>query len=98
MDGSKTIMKMNKLAGVMEMAISLNKLDNSDNLKDGKPSNVLLRHHTTSSEEFTNFEPVLPQYKNFKDVKFTSHNLRIIKQKSNGITVGLGVTIVLHVR
>ena len=59
---------MNKLAGVTEMANSLNKLDNSDNLKDGKPSNVLLRHHMTSSEEFTNFEPVLPQYKNFKDI------------------------------
>ena len=60
MDGSENIIKTNKLAGIMEMVISLNKLNNSDNLEDEKPSNVLLRHHITSSEEFTNFEPVTP--------------------------------------
>ena len=59
MDGSKNIIKTNKLADVTEMAITLNKLNNSDNLEDGKPSSVLLRDHITSSEEFTNYEPVI---------------------------------------
>ena len=34
---------------------SLNELNNYDNMEDGKASNVLLRHHITSSEEFMNF-------------------------------------------
>ena len=39
MDGSENI-KTNNLAGVMEMIISLNELDYSDNLEDGKPTIV----------------------------------------------------------
>ena len=84
---------MDKLAGVTEMLISLNELNNSDNLDDGKPSNVLLRYHMTSSEEFTNFEPVTPQYKKLKNLKFTSITLRIMDQNGNIMTDGSGVTI-----
>ena len=50
LNSSKNIIKTNKLAGITEMVISLNELNISDNLEDGKPSNVLLRHHMTSSE------------------------------------------------
>ena len=98
MNGSKNIIKTNKLAGVTEMVISLNELNNSNNLEDGKPSNVLLRHHMTISEEFTNFEPVTPRYKKLKDVEFPSLNLRIKDQNNDSITNGPGGTIVLHTR
>ena len=69
----------NKLAGFTEMVISLNELKNSDNLEDGKPRNVLLRHHMT--KECTNYEPVIPQYKKLKNGKFTSITLTIMDQK-----------------
>ena len=97
LNSSKNIIKTNKLAGITEMVISLNELNISDHLEDGKPSNVLLRYHMTSSEELMNFEPVSPQYKKLKDVELTSLNLRITDQKGNGMTVGPGMQIVLHI-
>ena len=36
------IIKKNKLKGITEMILNLNELGNSDNLKDGRPSNELL--------------------------------------------------------
>ena len=36
------VIKMNKLKGITEMIFNLNELDNTDNLEDGRPSNVLL--------------------------------------------------------
>ena len=36
------VIKMNKLKGITEMIINLDELNNSDNLKDGRPSNELL--------------------------------------------------------
>ena len=36
------VIKKNKLKGITEMILNLNELDNSDNLKDGRPSNKLL--------------------------------------------------------
>ena len=41
----------------MEMIIKLDELDNSDNLKDGRPSNELLTYHVTDDKDFTSFEP-----------------------------------------
>ena len=93
LDVNDNIMKMNKLRGVTEMVLSLNKLNNSDNLEDGKPSNALLTYHVTDSEGFTSFKPISPQYKKLKNGEFTSLNLRIIDQKGNRITVGPRMTM-----
>ena len=41
------VIKKNKLKGITEMIINLNEIDNSDNLKDGRPSNELLTYHMT---------------------------------------------------
>ena len=98
LDTIENIVKMDKLAGITEIVISVNELNNSDNLEDGKPCNILLRRHMTSSEEFTNFEPVSPQHKKLKNGDFTSLNLKIMGQKDNGITNGPGMTMVLHIR
>ena len=57
------VIKKNKLKGITEMILNLNELDNSDNLKDGRPSNELLTYHVTDDEDFTCFEPDIPQYK-----------------------------------
>ena len=51
------VIKKNKLKGIMEITLSLDELDNSDNLKDGRPSNELLAYHMTSNEDFKSFKP-----------------------------------------
>ena len=91
------VIKMNKLKGITEMIINLNELHNSDNLKDGKPSNELLTYHVTDDKDFTSFEPYIPQYKRLKNREFTSLTLRITDQNNNVITDGLQVTVMLHI-
>ena len=92
------VTKMNKLKGIMEMSINLDELNNSINLKDGRPSNSLLTYHATDNKDFTHFEPQNPQYKALKKGEFTSLNLRITDQNNNVLTDGPQVTVVLHVR
>ena len=58
------VTKMNKLRGNTEIALNLDELNNSDNLKDGRPSNELLTYHVTDDKDFTRFEPQTPQYRN----------------------------------
>ena len=90
------VTKKNKLKCITE--INLDELDNSDNLKDGRPSNELLTYHVTSNEDFTRFEPQTPQYKKLKNGEFTSLNLRITDQNNNVIADDPQVTVVLHIR
>ena len=54
------VTKMNKLKGITEITIHLNELNNSDNLKDGRPSNKLLTYHVIDDKDFTHFEPPNP--------------------------------------
>ena len=91
------VTKMNKSKGITEMIINLNELNNSVNLKDGKPSNELLTYHVTDDKDFMRFEPQNSQYKKLKNREFTSLNLRIADQHNNVITDGLQVTVVLHI-
>ena len=60
-DGQVT--KMNKLKGMTEITLNLDELNNSVNLKDGRPSNSLLTYRMTDDKDFTHFEPQNPQYK-----------------------------------
>ena len=92
------VTKTNKLKGITEMIINLDELNNSVNLKDGRPSNELLTYYVTDDKDFTHFEPQNPQYKKLKKGEFTSLNLRITDQNNNVITDGPQVTVVLHVR
>ena len=91
------VTKTNKLKGIMEMIINLDELNNSINLKDGRPSNTLFTYHVTDDKDFTCFEPQSPQYKKLKNGEFTSLTLRITDQNNNVITDGLQVTVVLHI-
>ena len=92
------VTKMNKLKGITEITLNLDELNNSNNLKDGRPSNSLLTYYVTDDKDFTRFEPQSPQYKKLKNGKFTSLALRITDQNNNVITDGLQVTVVLHIR
>ena len=92
------VTKTNKLKGITEITLNLDELDNSDNLKDGRPSNELLTYHVTDDKVFTHFEPDIPQYKALKNGEFTSLTLRITDQNNNIITDGSQVTVVLHIR
>ena len=92
------VTKTNKLKGITEITLNLDELNNSDNLKDGRPSNELLTYHVNAHEDFTRFEPQTPQYKKLKNGEFTSLNLRITDQNNNIITDGPQVTVVLHIR
>ena len=91
------VTKTNKLKGITEITLNLDELDNSHNLKDGRPSNSLLNYYMTSNEDFTHFKPQNPQYRKLKNGEFTSLTLRITDQNNNVITDGLQVTGVLHI-
>ena len=76
------VIKKNKLKGITEMILNLNELNNSDNLKDGRPSNQLLTYHVTDDKDFAHFEPDIPQYNKLKNREFTSRTLRITDQNN----------------
>ena len=92
------VTKTNKLKGITEITLNLDELNNSVNLKDGRPSNSLLTYYVTDDKDFTHFEPQYPQYKKLKDGEFTSLTLRITDQNNNVIADGPQVTVVLHIR
>ena len=60
------VTKMNKLKGISEITLNLDELNNSDNHKDGRPSNSLRTYYVTSNEDFMRFEPKTPSTKNLK--------------------------------
>ena len=91
------VTKMNKLKGITEITLNLDELNNSDNLKDERPSNELLTYHVTDDKDFMHFEPQTPQYRKLKNGEFTSLNLRIMDENNNLITDGPQVTVVLHI-
>ena len=79
------------------MIFNLNELNNSSNLKDGRPSDVLFTYYASSSKDFMHFEPQTPQYKKFRNGEIVSLTLRRKDQAGNIITGGLGTTVVLHI-
>ena len=97
MDSRDYVLRTNKLECIKEMTISLGELNNSDNLKDGKPSNTLFMYYMPGSEDFTCLEPRTPQYKKLKDGKIVFLTLRITDQNNNIMTNGPGTTVVLHI-
>ena len=76
------IIKMNKLAKVIDMIFNLNELDNSGNLKGGRPSDNLFTYYVSNSRDFMHFvfffhffmhfEPKTPQYKKLKNDEIVS--------------------------
>ena len=98
MDSCDYVLRTNKSEHITEMTISLDELNNNDNLKDGKPSNTLFTYYMPGSEDFTHFEPRTPQYKKLKNGEIVSLTLRITDQNNNIMTNGPGTTIVLHIR
>ena len=60
LDSCNDIQRTKKLVNGTKITISLNELDNSDNLEDGRPSNVLFTYYVTSSKRYTLFEPQTP--------------------------------------
>ena len=98
LDSHNDIMRTNKLVNGTKTSISLNELNNSDNLEDGKPSKSLFTYFVTSPEYFTLFEPQSRQYKKIKNDTITSLTLAITDQNNDIITDGPEVTVVLHIR
>ena len=80
------------------MIINLDELNNSDNLKDGRPSNELLTYQVTDDKDFTHFEPQTPQNEALKGGQIVSLTLRRTDQNNNKLTDGPQVTVVLHIR
>ena len=98
LDNDPQIIKTNKLAKVTNMSLKLDKLDNSNNLEDGHPSNTLSAYYMPGSEDFTRFEPQTPRYKKLKYGEIVSLTLKRTDQNNNIITNGPGTTVLLHIR
>ena len=60
LDNDPQIIKTNKLAKVTNMIFNLDEIDNTNNLKDGKPRNTLFMYYMPGSEDFMCFEPMAP--------------------------------------
>ena len=60
LDSRNDVLRTNKLERITKMIISLNELDNSNNLEDGRPSKILFTYYVTSSEHYMLFEPQTP--------------------------------------
>ena len=56
LDNDPQLIKTNKLAKVTNM----DEIDNTNNLKDGRPSNTLVTYYMLGSEDFMHFEPMSP--------------------------------------
>ena len=97
-DSLDNVLRTNKLEKVKKMTISLNELDNSDNLEDGRPSNTLFTYYVTSPEYSMHFKPCTPQYKKLKNGMINSLTLKIMDQAGNNVTDGPGTTVVLHIK
>ena len=97
LDSRDDILRTNKLKKITKVAISLNELDNSDNLEDGRPSNTLCTYYVTSPEDFTRFEPRNPRYMKLKYGEIVSLTLKKADQNNNIINNGPGTTVVLHI-
>ena len=97
MDDHDDVLMTSMLDNGTKMTISLNELDNSDNLKDGLPSNALFTYYVTAPEYFTRFKPCTPQYKKLKNDTVTSLTLKIMDQAGNIVTKP-GTTVVLHIK
>ena len=91
------VLKTSKLVNGTKITISLNELNNSDNLENGKPSNTLCTYYVTGAEYSMRFEPQSPQYKKHKNDTITSLTLKITNQNNDIITDGLEETVVLHI-
>ena len=98
LDSRNGVLWTNKLEKITKMIISLNELDNSDNLEDGRPSNILFTYYVTSSECYMLFKPQTHRYKALKYGEIFSLTLTITDQNNNIITDGLETTVVLHIR
>ena len=98
MDDCDDVLRTSMLDNGTKMTISLNELNNSDNLEDGQPSNALFTYYVTAPEYFTCFEPCTPQYKKLKNGTMTSLTLKITDQANNIMTDGPGTTVLLHIK
>ena len=98
LDSRNDIQRTNKLVNGTKITVSLNELNDSDNLEYGKPSSTLFTYFVTSAEYFMHFEPQSPQYKKLKNDTITSLTLAITDQNNDILTDGLEVTVVLHIR
>ena len=78
LDNDPQIIKTNKSAKVTNMSLTLDELNNSDNLEDGHPNNTLFTYYIPGSENFTHFEPMTPRYKTLKNGEIVSLTLRIM--------------------
>ena len=97
-DSRNDVLRTNKLEKVMKMVISLNELDNSDNLEDSRPSSTLFTYYVTGPEYSTHFKPCTPQHKKLKNGTITSLTLKIMDQAGNIIADGPGTTVVLYIQ
>ena len=67
MNDQDDVLRTSRLYGGTKITISLNELNNSDNLEDGHPINTLFTYYVTDPEHFMHFKPTVShQYKNLR--------------------------------
>ena len=69
LDSHNDIQRTNKLVNGTKITITLNELDNSDNLEDGKPNKTLFTYFVTSPEYILRISNPNPH--NIKSLRMT---------------------------
>ena len=88
-----------KLIGVRELNFSLDAIDNTKNLLDGKVFNSLLTFYKiNSSEDVTFYDAEWPQYKQLKNGPITSLTVRVTDQDGAVLKDPCGIALTLHIR
>ena len=60
------VIKENKLKGITEITLNLDELSNSDNLKEGHPSNTLFTYHVDAHKVLHVWKPTPHSTRNLK--------------------------------
>ena len=93
-----TVTKVNKIGGKNEINFYLSEIDNTQNLIDNHPSDLLLKYYITDWGGFLRYQPKNPEYKPLKNGLINSLSIKILDENNQLFKNDLGINILFHIR
>ena len=89
------IIRTNKLINITELNFHIDEIDNTENLLDGRPSQILLTYQISEYKDILKIEPKNLQFKKLINSNFNSLRLKVTDQNDN--LIDLDMDIVLYI-